>query len=104
MTDPDYNEAIDSTNLRFAFKEIGALIREGVYDTFPEKCPECGGKAIVSHGGDRVHCHKNRGVDQCGWHETRCGDCGVTPSAMFTYTVSGNTLCPPCVQRRGLSL
>lgn len=99
-----YADAFAETDLRFAFSRIGSLIREGVYKQFPEACPECGGGVLVSHGGDRVRCWASRGVDDCGWNETRCHDCGVTPSGWFTYVQDGDLLNPPCVQHRGYPL
>lgn len=102
--DPTYREPVKSANFQFAFTRIGSLIREGVFKQFPETCPECGGNTIVSHGGDRIECFRNKGVDKCGWGETRCADCGVTPNGYFTYSINGDLLNPTCVQQRGFSL
>lgn len=99
-----YQEALEEADLRFAFKRIGSLIRYGVFETWPDECPECGGNVVVSHGGDRVRCWANRVIDDCGWHETRCHDCGVTPNGYFTYSIGGDLLNPPCVQKRGYEL
>lgn len=94
-----YHEALESVDLRFAFRLIGSLIRYGVYEQFPDECPDCGEDTWVTHGGDRVRCID---MTDCGWMETRCHDCGVTPHSMFTYNVGGDLLNPPCVSKRGL--